>query len=62
MYAQPRSQGLLRFQDGGEDSSLYRYNTNAEWSEDIDFLTLVVIGRNCLPCKIADFAIEIIAG
>ena len=31
----------------------HRYDTHADWSEDIDILTLVVIGRNCLPCKMA---------
>ena len=58
--------------EGGEVPSLYRYNTHADWSEDIDILTLVVIGRNRLPRKMADlcsyicyflcYSNEIIAG
>ena len=40
--------------EGGEDPALYRYNTHADWCEDIDILTLFVIDRNCVPCKMAD--------
>ena len=40
--------------EDGEDPVFYRYNIHADWSEDIDILTIVVIGRNCLPCKMAD--------
>ena len=34
-----------------EGPGTHRYDTHADWSEDIDILTLVVIGWNCLPCK-----------
>ena len=37
--------------EGGEDPGTHRYNTHADWSEDIAVLTLFVIGQNCLPCK-----------
>ena len=40
--------------EGGEDPGTHRYNTHADWSEDIAILTLFVIGQNCLPCKMAD--------
>ena len=39
--------------EGGKDSGLNRYNTHADWFEDIDILSLVVIDRNCPPCKMA---------
>ena len=44
----PGSTPLSRWR-GGEDPGRHRYDTHADWSEDIDILTLVVIGRNCLP-------------
>ena len=34
-----------------EDAGTHRYDTHVDWSEDIDILTLVVIGQNCLPCE-----------
>ena len=40
--------------EGGEDPGTHRYNTHADWSEDIAILTLVVIGLSCLRCKMAD--------
>ena len=43
--------------EDGEDPGLYRYNTHADWSDDIDILTIVVIGLNCLPCKMAELCI-----
>ena len=48
---QPRSQGLLRFQDGGGEKTprTHRYDTHVDWSEDIDILTLVVIGPKLSP-------------
>ena len=49
----PGSTLLSRWR-GGEDPGTHRYDTHADWSEDIDILTLVVIGRNCLSCKMAD--------
>ena len=49
----PGSTPLSRWR-GGEDPGTHRYDTHADWSEDIDILTLIVIGRNCLPCKMAD--------
>ena len=30
--------------EGGEDPGLYQYNTHTDWFEDVDILTLVVIG------------------
>ena len=32
--------------EGGEDPGIYRYNTHADWTEDIAILTLSVIGQN----------------
>ena len=37
-----------------EDAGTHRYDTHVDWSVDMDILTLVVIGRNCLPCKMTD--------
>ena len=37
-----------------EDPGTHRYDTHVDWSEGIDILTLIVIGRNCLPCKMTD--------
>ena len=37
-----------------EDPGTHRYDTHVDWSEDLDILTLVVIGRNCLSCKMTD--------
>ena len=55
-----------------EDPGTHRYDTHVDWSEDMDILTLVVIGRNCFPCKMTDLCVcicyflcnrnEIIAG
>ena len=49
----PGSTPLSRWR-GGEDPGTHRYDTPADWSEDIDILKSFVIGRNCLPCKMAD--------
>ena len=37
-----------------EDPGTHRYDIHVDWSEDMDILTLVVIGRNCLPYKMTD--------
>ena len=52
-FLQPRSPGstpLSRWRLR-EDPGTHRYDTHVDWSEDIDILTLVVIGQNCLPCE-----------
>ena len=47
--------------EGGEDPGTHRYNTHADWSEDIAVLTLFVIGQNCLPCKMAACTVIFVA-
>ena len=49
----PGSTPLLRWRLR-EDPGTHRYDTHVDWCEDIDILTLVLIGRNCLPCKMTD--------
>ena len=50
----PRIYSAFKMAAGrGEDPSLYWYNTHADWQEDMDILTLVMIGQNRLPCEMA---------